>query len=61
MRTATLRKIVLDPRSGKVHLPRERVAILGMLRNLDRTLLIIRWQSGGDCLLFPDELEETSV
>lgn len=58
MSTATLTKIVRDPRSGQVHLPNERVAVLGIIRNLDRTLLKVKWQAGGDCLVFPDELND---
>ena len=58
MSTATLAKMVRDPRSGQVHLPNETVAILAVIKNLDRTLLKVRWQAGGDCLVFPDELDE---
>lgn len=54
---ATLAKMVRDPRSGKIHLPKERVAILAVIKNLDRTLLKVRWQAGVDCLVFPDELD----
>lgn len=53
MTTTTLVKVVRDPRSGEVHLPSEQVAILRVTRNLDRTLLKVRWQSGGDCMVFP--------
>lgn len=58
MTTATLQKWVRDPRSGEVHLPSERVAIIGISHNLDRTLLKVRWVSGGECVVFPEELEE---
>ena len=58
METATLVKIVRDPRSGEVHLPKERVAILAVLQNLNRTLLKVRWEAGGDCVIFPDDLDE---
>ena len=58
MSTATLTKMVRDPRSGEIHLPNERVAILAVIRNLDRTLLNVRWQAGGDCMVFPDDLDE---
>lgn len=58
MNTATLGKIVRDPRSGEVHLPSEEVTIMGVIRNMDRTLMKVRWQAGGDCVVFPEELEE---
>ncbi len=57
MNTATLVKWVRDPRSGEVHLPREEVTIMGVIRNMDRTLMKVRWQDGGDCVVFPEELE----
>ena len=60
MTTATLLRVVRDPRSGEVHRPNEQVAIVSILRSLDRTLLKARWQSGGDCLVFPEDLEEES-
>jgi hypothetical protein len=46
MTRATLLKVVRDPRSGEVHLPDEQVAIMSVMRNLDRTLLKVRWQAG---------------
>ncbi len=58
MTTATLQKLVRDPRSGEVHLPHERVEILHVMRNLDRTLLRVKWQRGGDCIVFPDDIED---
>ena len=58
MTRATLVKAVRDPRSGEVHLPKQGVAIMSVMRNLDRTLLKVRWQAGGDCVLFPEDLEE---
>ena len=58
MSTATLAKMVRDPRSGEIHLPNEKVAILTVFQNLDRTLLKVRWQAGGCCLVFPDDLDE---
>jgi hypothetical protein len=58
MNTATLVKWVRDPRSGEVHLPSEEVTIMGVIRNLDRTLMKVRWQAGGDCVVFPEELQE---
>lgn len=60
MATATLLKVVRDPRSGEVHLPSEEVAIVRITRNLDRTLLKVRWQSGGDCVVFPNDIAEIS-
>jgi len=56
--TATLVKWVRDPRSGEVHLPSEQVTIMGVIRNMDRTLMKVRWQAGGDCMVFPEELAE---
>jgi len=56
--TATLINCVRDPRSGEVHLPSEEVTIMGVIRNLDRTLMKVRWQAGGDCVVFPEELAE---
>ncbi len=58
MNTATLVKWVRDPRSGEVHLPSEEVTIMGVMRNMDRTLMKVRWQAGGDCVVFPEELGE---
>jgi hypothetical protein len=58
MNTATLVKWVRDPRSGEVHLPSEEVTIRGVIRNLDRTLMKVRWQAGVDCVVFSEELAE---
>jgi hypothetical protein len=58
MNTATLAKSLRDPRSGEVHFPSEEVTIIGVMRNLDRTLMKVRWQAGGECVVFPEELEE---
>jgi hypothetical protein len=58
MTTATLAKWVRDPCSGQVHLHSEEVTIMCVLRNLDRTLLRVRWQAGGACVLFAEELQE---
>jgi hypothetical protein len=58
MSTASLVRIVRDPRSGQVHLPNERVHVLTIIQNLDRALLKVRWQAGGDCVVFPDDLNE---
>jgi hypothetical protein len=56
--TAILAKWVRDPRSGEVHLPSEEVTIMGVMRNMDRTLMKVRWRAGGDCVVFPEELAE---
>jgi hypothetical protein len=61
MTTATLTTMVRDPRSGEVHLPSERVAIVKVMRNLDRTLVKVTWQAGGDCVLFPEDLKENHL
>ena len=61
MTTATLRRVVRDPRSGEVHLPSEQVAIMRVMRKLDRTLLKVAWQAGGDCVVFPEDLKETHL
>jgi len=61
MSTATLVRTIRDPRSGQVHLPNERVRVLAVMRNLDRTLLKVRWQAGGDCVVFPHDLNETRL
>jgi hypothetical protein len=58
MNTATLVKCVRDPRSGEVHLPSEGVTIMGVIRDMDRILMKVRWQTGGDCVVFPEELAE---
>jgi hypothetical protein len=58
MNTATLVTSVRDPRSGEVHLPSEKVTIMSVMRNMDRTLMKVRWQAGGDCVVFPEELAE---
>jgi hypothetical protein len=52
MNTATLVKWVRDPRSGEVHLPSEEVTIVGLLRNMDRTVMKVRWQAGGNACCF---------
>jgi hypothetical protein len=59
MTTARLVKLVRDPRSGESHLPGEGVTIISNMRNLDRTLVKVRWQAGeGECVLFPEDLGE---
>jgi hypothetical protein len=58
MERATLVKIIRDPPSGEVHLPKEQVAILAVIQNLNRTLRKVRWEAGGDCMIFPDDVDE---
>jgi hypothetical protein len=58
MQTTTLVRIVRDPRSGEVHAPNERVAILAIVQNLNRTLLRVRWEAGGECVIFPNDVDE---
>jgi hypothetical protein len=58
MNTATLASSVGKPHSGEVHFPSEEVAIIGVIRNPDRTLMKLRWHAGGDCVVFPEELAE---
>ena len=58
MNTTTLLTSVRDPRSGEVHRPSEEVTVMGVIRNLDRTLMKVRWRAGGDCVVFPEELAE---
>ena len=58
MTTASLVKWVRDPRSGKVHLSSEEVTVVSDIRNLDRTLMKVGWHAGGQCVVFPEELEE---
>jgi len=55
--TAILAKWVRDPRSGELHHRSEEVTIMSVTRNLDRTLLKVRWQGGGECVVFPEEVE----
>ena len=40
------------------HLPNEKVQVLVVIRNVDRTLLKVRWQSGGEWVVFSDDLNE---
>jgi hypothetical protein len=57
MSTVIFARMVRDPTSGEIHLPNETVAVRSVIRNLDRTLLRVRWQAGGYCVVFPDDLE----
>jgi hypothetical protein len=58
MNMATLVKWMRDPRSGEIHLPSEEVTIMGVIWNLDCSLMKVRWQAGGECLVYPEELEQ---
>jgi hypothetical protein len=58
MTTATLMKVVRDPRSGEIHLPGEQVTVMSVTRNFDRTLLMVRWQAGDNSVVFPGNLDE---
>jgi hypothetical protein len=57
MSTATLKRMVRDPRTGEVHMPHEPVEIIRTVENLGRTLIEIRWRTGGESVLFPDDLD----
>lgn len=57
MKTASLARIVRDHRTGQVHLPHEPVTILQIKQNLGRTLFKIRWETGTESVLLPDDLE----
>jgi hypothetical protein len=55
--TATLQRIVRDPRTGEVHMPPEPLSIVRTMENLGRTLVKIRWQAGGESVLLPDDID----
>ena len=55
--TATLLRIVRDPRTGEVHLPHEPLSIIRTMENLGRTLIKIKWQAGGESVLLPDGID----
>jgi hypothetical protein len=57
MTTASLARMVRDHRTGEVHLPHERVAVLRTTENLGRTLFKIRWETGEESILLPEDLE----
>ena len=57
MTTATLARMVRDHRTGNVHLPHEPVAVLGIMENLGRTLIKIKWPAGGESILLADDIE----
>ncbi len=54
--TATLQRMVRDPRTGEVHMPHEPLSIVRTMENLGRTLIKIRWQAGGESVLVPDDI-----
>ena len=55
--TATLQRMVRDPRTGEVHMPQEAISIIRTMENLGRTLIKIRWQAGGESVLLPDDID----
>ncbi len=56
--TATLQRMVRDPRTGEVHMPHESLSIIRTMENLGRTLIKIKWQAGGgESVLLPDDLD----
>ena len=60
MNTATLSRMIRDHRTGQVHLPHEVVMVLGMSENLGRTLIKVKWPTGGESVLLADDIEATS-
>lgn len=58
MTTAALVKVVRDHVAVKFIFPGSKVAIKSVRRNLDRTLLKVRWHAGGDCVVFPEDLDK---
>jgi hypothetical protein len=57
--TATLSRMIRDHRTGQVHLPHEVVMVLGMSENLGRTLIKVKWPTGGESVLLADDIEAT--
>jgi hypothetical protein len=57
MVTATLQRMVRDPRTGEVHMPHEPLSIIWTVENLGRTLIKIRWQAGGESVLLSDDID----
>ena len=55
--TATLQRMVRDPRTGEVHMPQEGPSIKRTMENLGRTLIKIKWQAGGESVLLPDDID----
>ena len=58
---ATLSRMVRDHRTGQVHMPHEQVAVLGVMQNLGRTLIKIKWPAGGESVLLADDIEAFPV
>jgi hypothetical protein len=44
----------------RISLSYEEVTINSRMRNLDRTLVKVRWQAGDECVVFPEDLGEIS-
>jgi|HubBroStandDraft_4_1064222.scaffolds.fasta_scaffold321013_1 hypothetical protein len=61
MTSASLSRMVRDHRTGQVHMPHESVAVLGVMQNLGRTLIKIKWQAGGESVLLPEDIEGCPV
>jgi len=59
--TASLSRMVRDQRTGEVHLPHEPVAVVGIMENLGRTLIKVKWQTGGESVLLRDDIESAPV
>ena len=57
MTTASLSRMVRDQRTGQVHMPHEAVAVMGIIQNLGRTLIKIKWPAGGESILLADDIE----
>jgi len=55
--TATLQRMVRDPRTGEVHVPHEPLSIIQTMENLGRTLIKIKWQTGDESVLLPDDID----
>ena len=55
--TATLLRLVRDPRTGEVHMPHEPLSIIRTMENLGRTLIKIKRQAGGESVLLPDDID----
>jgi|HubBroStandDraft_1064217.scaffolds.fasta_scaffold10567_3 hypothetical protein len=53
----TLLRMVRDPRTGQVHMPREPLSIIRTMENLGRTLIQIKWHAGGESVLLPDDID----
>jgi hypothetical protein len=59
--TATLQRVVRDPRTGEVHMPPEPLSIVRTMVNLVRTLAKIKRQAGGESVLLPDDIDSDDV